>query len=241
MWKFTVIGLLLSSNISFGQTLVKEREARFDDHNHTVARAAIADDDPSDILKSFGKYAKKHYDVKLKRDGKTALKAEEVKIPAFTNKAGDFRARTTQENDSTYLELAYIFGYDMSINSTEHPESYIAMANALHNFALERNKEVYEDELKKHERKLKELNTQLSKNKKEQKAMSKTIKKNAKKVSKDKYADQQMELENESTQKKYRIEALDENNTSIEKRIEETKSKIRSVEDRLKILEAQKS
>ena len=85
---------------------------------------------PVDLIEDdFDDRVKEIYNVNMKKpglfNGGNLMVAEEVDIPAISNKTMDFYSITTKENDnSSKLEIFAAFGYDEYLNLEDHPAAH---------------------------------------------------------------------------------------------------------------------
>lgn len=138
-FKLIIITTFIFSFSTLQAQLINVQDAtlKTDDTEQTCVQV-IMQPETKEVKKELKDFLSDKYDVKLKGIGflsnKDILTAEQVTIPAISDKTMDFSAQVVKANDKTRMCVAGSFGYDISINREKHPREYHAMKNIVLDF-----------------------------------------------------------------------------------------------------------
>ena len=200
-----------------------------------------ADDAPVDELrKEFRRYAKDRLDVKTKKSGRDMIVAEEATIARFSPQTGDLKARFYTEGNETKVAVAFMPGYDISLNSDENPDGMESMRQFAKNFVKHYKSEQLTERLEDREKRKKSIESDYKKNEREYRKLEKNISKVEKKMNSSKTEEsEKFELKNEKIEDEARMMALDEVMANQQEEIQEVDGLIQEVRADLGSLETQ--
>ncbi len=168
-------------------------------------------EEPTDVLrKSFMKYAKQQWDVKMKKDGKEAAIAKATVIPSLSTQQGDLKASFFTEGNETRMAVAFMPGYDISFNTQDNKTEMENLRKSVKHFVKSYKMAQYQDQLTDNERRKKSLESAFEKNEREQKRLARSLTKIEKQLASDKTKEaKRFELNNKQIGDQSRQEALD--------------------------------
>ncbi len=171
-----------------------------------------ADEEPiDDLRKSFARYTKEQLDVKAKKDGRDMMVAKEASIPRIASRPGDLKAKFFKEGDKTMIAVAFMPGYDISLNTSENPDEMENLRKFIKNFVKHYKTEKLTAQVEEHEKRKNSIESNYKKNEREYKKLQKNLTKIDKKMDSDKTEEgKKFELKNEKVADEARIMALDE-------------------------------
>ena len=182
------------------------------DKSTTNAWVISAGQEPiKDLQKSFARYAKDQLDVKAKKDGRDMVVAKEASAPRISSNVGDLKAKFFTEGQQTLMAIAFMPGYDQSLNTLDNPTEMDNLRRFAKDFVKHYQTEKLTAQLEDQEKRQKSLESDYKKNQREHKKLNKNLDKIAKKLNSDKTDEaKKFELENEKIADEARIMALDE-------------------------------
>ena len=169
---------------------VENSTTKYDDKN-VAAVKVVMNPSPEKVKEEFKDYMKDKYDVKLKGIGflanRDVMYAEQVDIPAVSNKTMDFRTKVVERGEATEMTVFGSFGYDMDISPERFPNEYQELKEITVNFLnqflpnyyqdridetqemltdLTKDREKLQDDIKDNEKEIKELQKENEENQK---------------------------------------------------------------------------
>lgn len=182
------------------------------DKSATNAWVISAGEEPiDDLRKSFARYAKDQLDVKAKKDGRDMLVAKEASIPRISSNVGDLKAKFFTEGQQTLIAVAFMPGYDQSLNTLDNSGEMDNLRRFTKDFVKHYQTEKLTAQLEDQEKRQKSLESNYKKNQREHKKLSKNLDKIAKKLNSEKTDEaKKFELNNEKIGDEARLAALDE-------------------------------
>ena len=216
------IGLLLSGQ-AYAQKYAPNEERVQMDKTTASAWVVTADDEPiDDLRKSFARYTKEQLDVKAKKDGRDMMVAKEASIPRIASRPGDLKAKFFREGDETIIAVAFMPGYDISLNTSENPDEMENLRKFTKNFVKYYKTEKLTAQVEDQEKRKKSIESNYKKNEREYKRLHKNISKIEKKMDSDKTKEgKKFQMNNERIGMEARIMALDEIMANQKREIEE--------------------
>ena len=187
----------------------REQTIMFDKITANAWVVAI-DEEPIDALKkSWSSYVKQQFDVKAKKEGKDQLEAKEVVLPAIYAHKGDLKARFFTENSTSMMAVAFMPGYDISLNTLEHPQAAENLRRFVKNFIKQYKTKVLNEQIAQQEKREKSIEKDYGKNEREHKQLTKHITKIDKQLRSSKTEEsKKFELNNQKVEDKSRMAAL---------------------------------
>ena len=207
-----LLSLLLLAIQGYSQSYVPA-EQKIQVGKTTVNAWVISvDNEPLDDLKEgWADYVKQTLDVKVKKDGRDVLVAKEILAPSLYGYSGDLKAKFFTEQKHSILAVAFMPGYDLSLNTQDNPTE----AANLRRFAIRFVKYYKTDKLNAQvadqEKRERSLESAYERNEREHKQLTKHVAKLEKKMNATKATPRQkFELNNEKIADESRLSALDE-------------------------------
>ena len=218
----TVIALLYISQANAQSYSPTEQEVQMDKATAN-AWVVAADEEPvDDLRKSFAQYTKDQLDVKAKKSGRDMMVAKEASIPRIAALPGDLKAKFFTEGNETNIAVAFMPGYDISLNTSENPDEMENLRKFTKNFVKYYKTEKLTAQIEDREKRKKSLESDYKKNEREYKRLQKNLDKVAKKMDSDKTENsKKFELKNEKIEDEARMMALDEVMANQKRRIAE--------------------
>lgn len=215
-------GLLLGSQ-AFAQKYVPTEQRVQMDRATASAWIISADEEPiDDLRKSFARYTREKLDVKSKKNGRDMMVAKEASIPRIASHPGDLKAKFFREGDETKIAVAFMPGYDISLNTSENPDEMENLRKFAKNFVKYYKTEKLTEQVEDQEKRQKSIESDYKRNEREYKKLQKNLAKIDKKLDADKTSDsKRFELKNEKIEDEARIMALDEIMMNQEREIDE--------------------
>ena len=182
------------------------------------------DPEPKTLKKAWKEYLKDKYDFKLKGIGflsnKDVLKAEEITIPAYSDKALNFYTEIIEDKNGSQMKVFISYGYDMYVTSNEFPKEYVLMRNDLSDFVKSYLSSYYQEIIDDTSKALKSLE-------KDQSKLEKNISKDSEKSKEMK--EEIEELEKEISENKKELE-------EVKEKVSSRKIKLERVKERKKLI-----
>lgn len=202
---------LIVTQASAQRYVASEQEVSMD-KSMTNAWVISMDEEPiNDLRKSYSRYAKDQLDVKAKKDGRDMVVAKEASAPRISQNVGDLKAKFFTEGQQTLVAVAFLPGYDQSLNTLDDPSEMDNLRRFAKDFVKHYQTEKLTAQLEDQEKRQKSLESNYKKNQREHKKLDKNLDKIAKKLNSDKTDEaKKFELENEKISDEARIMALDE-------------------------------
>ncbi len=197
-------------------------------------------DEPlDDLMKSFDKYAKSQWDVKMKKAGKDMLVAKESTIAAISDKQGDLKAKFYTADGQNTLAVAFMPGYDVSLNTYDNEEGMDNLKKFVKNFVKTFKSDQIQATIVQDEKRLKDLQSDLKKDERDYQSLNKKISGNESDIEKGKDKDKAFDLKNENIENRARLAALDEIMTNVKEEINKVRNLISDHRTALGSLEEQ--
>ncbi len=182
MKKHYILFIILVTIASFSmkaQTLKTEiTQIKFDGKERSCIEAKV-DPEPKPLKKSWAKYLKKNYDIKLKGIGwfsnKDLLKAEDVIMKPVFEKRMNLYTEIIESGNGSVMKVFASYGYDIFIDQANYPKEFEELKTILNHFLMEHLNDYYTDEVKATTKRIKSLS-------KEKKSLLRSIEKNNKKI-----------------------------------------------------------
>ena len=211
VFKILAIMLTVVSLSAYGQQYVpREQSVTF---GKTTAHAWViaVGDEPLDVLKkSWTRYVKQELDVKAKKDGRDALVTREVLLPTIYAHQGDLRVKFSTEGGQSSIAVAFVLGYDNSLNSQEYPEATKKLQRLAKNFVKYHKTDRYTHQIAQSEQRERAIESAYKKNERERKQLVKRIAKIDKQVVSPKTeAAEKFDLKNQRVAHASRVTALE--------------------------------
>jgi hypothetical protein len=189
-----------------------EQEVSMDKSTVNAWVIATGDDGSiKDLRKSYARYAKDQLGVKAKKDGRDMVVAKEASASRISSNVGDLKAKFFSEGQQTLMAVAFMPGYDQSLNTLDNPTEMENLRRFAKDFVKHYQTEKLTAQLEDQEKRQKSLESDYKKNQREHKKLNKSLDKIAKKLNSDKTDDaKKFVLENEKIADEARIMALDE-------------------------------
>ena len=187
----------------------REQTIRFDKISANAWVVAV-DNEPTDALKkSWAAYVKQQFDVKAKKEGKDGLEAKEVTLPLIYAHKGDLKARFFTENDVSFVAVAFMPGYDIALNTQEHPQAADNLRRFTKNFIKQYKTKVLNEEIATSEKREKAIEKEYRKNEREHQQLTKHVAKLDKQLRSSKTEEsKKFDLNNQKVEDKSRMAAL---------------------------------
>jgi hypothetical protein len=168
------------------------------------------DDEPLDALKkSWSGYVKQELDVKSKKDGRDGLIAKEILSPRLYAHKGDLKAKFFTENSNSTIAVAFMPGYDISLNTQDHPEEAENLRVFTKNFVKYYKTNQLNRLIAKEEKRESTIESAYKKNESERKKLTKHVAKLDKQLTSDKTEEvKKLDLKNQKISDESRIDAL---------------------------------
>ncbi|MGB3850940.1 MAG: hypothetical protein WA958_13295 [Tunicatimonas sp.] len=230
---------LVISQVNAQRYAASEQEVSMDKSMVNAWVIATGDDEPvKDLRKSYARYAKDQLDVKAKKDGRDMVVSKEASVPRISSNVGDLKAKFFSEGQQTLMAVAFMPGYDQSLNTLDNPTEMENLRRFAKDFVKHYQTEKLTAQLEDQEKRQKTLESNYKKNQREHKKLNKNLDKIAKKLNSDKTDDtKKFELENDKIADEARIMALDEimanqnqEIEAVERSIQDFRSKIGELE-----------
>ncbi len=179
---------LLALTVQFSHAqFLQPVEKKMDVGEKVTPAWVLAVEEPEDELReSIIDYTKDELGVKLKKGRNGLLIAKEAKVPSITSYTGDLKVLLSQVQGQTQVAVAFMPGYDISLNSDDYPDEM----ERLRNFARSMVKYHMVNELqvtiKDDEKRLKDLERDLKKNEREYRKLDKSTTRMQRKINSDK-------------------------------------------------------
>ena len=189
-----------------------EQEVSIDKSMTNAWVISAGEEEPiNDLRKSFARYAKDQLDVKAKRDGRDMVVAKEASVPRISSNVGDLKAKFFTEGQQTLMAVAFMPGYDQSLNTLDNPTEMDNLRRFAKDFVKHYQTEKLTAQLEDQEKRQKLLESRYKKNQREHKKLNKNLDKIAKKMNSDKTDEaEKFKLGNEKIADEAQIMALDE-------------------------------
>lgn len=220
MKKNLTIILFFSVLVAFGQSLAPyQKQISIEKVNVDSWAAAIEKGTEDDVKSAFSDYVSKNYKLKTKKNGKHALIVPEANITQITTRRGDLHAQFSGETGRPEMAVAFMLGYDVYLNTKDHPQEMERLKEFFANFLMDYYKGFYEKQIREKEKVLKDLRGQISDNEKKIKSLQKDIESNQKKLAKESDQLKKTEIENKNVAARRQIDALNEMNANLNKQV----------------------
>ena len=174
------------------------------------AWVVTVNDEPLDALKkSWSGYVKQALDVKTKKEGRDGLVAKEVLSPRLYAHKGDLKAKFFTENSKSTIAVAFMPGYDISLNTQEHPEEAENLRVFTKNFIKYYKTNKLTQQIAQAEKRERAIETAYEKKEREHKKLTKHMVKLDKQLASDKTEEaKKFELKNQKVSNESRVDAL---------------------------------
>lgn len=179
------------------------------------------DPNPDLVKEKWRDYIKDKYNVKLKGIGfladKDLMSAEEVTIPAISDKQMDFYTQVVKQEGSSVMSVFMRFGYDMYVNKEKYPDAYERTESIMNNFLDAFLKNYYQEAISDISKELEDLNDEKSDLNEDNAKLQEDIRDNEEEIEK---------LKNETVENKNKIESNQKRLTQIDQKLNENNEKL---------------
>ena len=174
------------------------------------AWVVAVDDEPLDALKkSWSGYVKQQLNVKTKKEGRDELEAKEVTLPLIYAHKGDLKAKFFVENDVSFVAVAFMPGYDIALNTQEHPQAADNLRRFTKNFIKQYKTKVLTEQIATSEKREKAIEKEYRKNEREHQQLTKHVARLDKQMRSNKTEEnKKFDLNNQKVEDKSRMAAL---------------------------------
>ena len=119
---FVLVFFFFCSIQGYSQSYVPSEQTIAMGKNTVSAWVIRLNDEPLDDLKEgWRDYVKQQLDVKMKKEGRNGLVAKEITAPSLYGHPGDLKASFYTEQKRSILAVAFMPGYDLSLNTRDNP------------------------------------------------------------------------------------------------------------------------
>lgn len=171
---------------------------------------AVADE-PLDVLKeSWADYVRQTLDVKVKKGGKNELVAREIRVPTIYDHTGDLKAKFFTEQKQSTVAVAFMPGYDISLNTRTNPVEAENLRRFTKNFVKYYHTNRLNALIAVQEKREKSLKSAYERSERERKQLTKRVAKREKRMNAAKTsASEKFAMNNEQIADESRISALE--------------------------------
>ena len=169
------------------------------------------EDEPLDALKDgWADYVKNTLDAKVKKNGRNGLIAKEISAPRICRHTGDLKAQFSEKHQQSTVAVAFLTGYDFSINSQDNPTEAANLRMFTKQFIKSYKTNQLDALIAEEEKRERSLELDYERHERERSHLTKHITRLDRKITSEKTEDsKRFELNNEKVTAESRIRALD--------------------------------
>ncbi|WKN42628.1 hypothetical protein [Tunicatimonas pelagia] len=232
--------LMVATQNGYAQFL-QPVEKRMDIGEKVTPAWVLAVEEPEEELReSIVNYTKEELRAKLKKGRNGLLIAKEVKVPSITSYTGDLKVLLSQVQNRTQVAVAFMPGYDISLNSDDYPNEMERLRQYTRNMLKYHMVNELQVTIKDDEKRLKDLEKDRKRNEREYRKLDKSTARMQRKINSDKTDENtKFDLSNEQEAAEDRMNTLvaekDELNDEITKmneKIQVSQEEINTIENR---------
>ena len=164
-----------------------------------------------DLKDEWTAYVKESLDVKVKKQSRSELVAKKILAPRIYHLTGDLRAMFFSEHDRSSIAVAFMSGYDLSLNSVDHPREAGNLRHFTQQFIKTYKTDQITDLLEEEEKRERSLESEYERHERERTQLVKHIARVDRKLNSSKVDEgKRFELKNEKVTTESKVRALDE-------------------------------
>ncbi len=210
------------------------------DDKVTPAWVLAVDESEDDLRESIIDYTKDELGVKLKKGRNGLLIAKEAKVPSITSYTGDLKVLLSQVQDQTQVAVAFMPGYDISLNSDDYPDEMEQLRNYTRSMLKYHMVNELQVTIKDDEKRLKNLEKDLKRNQREYRKLDKSAARMQKKINSDKTDEnEKFDLSNDQEAAEDRMNTLMAAKDELDDEIAKMNEKIQVSQEDINYIENQ--
>ncbi|MEQ9443210.1 MAG: hypothetical protein RIG62_29505 [Cyclobacteriaceae bacterium] len=228
MRTFTFLFFIFSlfTSVVYAQFLQPVEKKIDIDKKVTPAWVLTVDEEKDPLIESAEDYTKEELGVKLK-GRRDLLIAEEVRIPSIAFHTGDLKIQFSSVGSETQIAVAFMPGYDISLNSQDNPQEMERLRQFTRNLVKYHKVSFLQQTIADDEKRLRDLESSLKKNQREYKRLDKQAARMDRQINSSKTDEnKKFDLENDLKAAQDRMETLEGTEGELEDEIAGMNDKI---------------